>query len=74
MVVPRRDAVAAAYYAGAGFAIDRARGHRVWLLTTTRDAERRLELARALVHAPRYALLDERRYGDGLWLQVWAEP
>jgi mannosyltransferase len=74
VVLPRRDAVAAAYYAGPGYTIDRARGHRVWLLQTTHDAGRRLELARALVDPPRYALLDERRYGDGVWLQVWAEP
>jgi mannosyltransferase len=74
VVLPRRDAVAAAYYAGDGFAIERARGHRVWLLVTTPNAEQRLELGRALVRPPRYALLDERRYGEGLWLQVWAEP
>ena len=32
------------------------------------------QLARRLVRPPRYALLDDRRYGDGLWLQIWAEP
>ena len=50
------------------------RGHRVWLLLAVSDAERRLELARDLVRPPRYALLDERRYGDELWLQIWDEP
>jgi hypothetical protein len=38
------------------------------------DTGRRLQLARDLVGPPRYALRDERRYGDGLWLQVWEEP
>jgi hypothetical protein len=74
VVLPRRQAVAAAYYAGDGFTIDRPRGHRVWLLLAVDDAERRLRLARRLVRPPRYALLEERRYGERLWLQVWAEP
>ena len=74
VVLPERQRVAAAYYAGEGFAVDRPRGHRVWLLLAVSDEERRLQLARNLVRPPRYALLDERRYGDGLWLQIWAEP
>ncbi len=74
VVLPVRQRVAAAYYAGEGFAVDRPRGHRVWLLLAVSDAERRLQLARDLVRPPRYALRDERRYGDGLWLQLWEEP
>ncbi len=74
VVLPRRQRVAAAYYAGEGFAVDRPRGHRVWLLLAVNDPERRLQLARDLVRPPRYALLDERRYGDELWLQIWDEP
>ena len=74
VVLPERQRIAAAYYAGEGFAIERARGHRVWLLLAVGDADRRLRLARDLVRPPRYALLDERRYGDDLWLQIWDEP
>ncbi len=74
LVLPQRQSLAAAYYAGDGFTIDRPRGHRVWLLLAVGDADRRLTLARKRLHPPRYALLEERRFGDGLWLQVWAEP
>lgn len=74
IVLPTRQRVAAAYYAGEGYAIERPHGHKVWLLLADDDAGRRLQLARALVHPPRYALLEEREFGDGLWLQVWDEP
>ena len=74
LVLPQRQSLAAAYYAGDGFTIDRPRGHRVWLLLAVESADRRLRLARKRLHPPRYALLEERRFGDGLWLQVWAEP
>jgi hypothetical protein len=74
LVLPTRQRAAAGYYAGDGFVVDRARGHRVWLLIGETDAVRRLELARATVRPPRYALLEERRFGDRLWLQLWVEP
>ena len=74
IVLPERQQAAIAYYAGDGFTVDRPRGHRVWLLLALEGEERRLELARRLVRPPRYALLDDRRYGDDLWLQIWAEP
>jgi mannosyltransferase len=74
VVLPDRQRIAAAYYAGEGYVVDRPHGHMVWLLLAETDAERRLELGRRLVDPPRYALLEERRYGDRLWLQVWAEP
>ena len=74
IVLPTRQGVAAAYYAGEGFTVERPRGRRVWLLLAIDGEERRLRLGRKLVHPPRYALLEDRRYGDGLWLQVWAVP
>jgi uncharacterized membrane protein len=74
IVLPERQRVAAAHYAGDGFVVDRPRGHRVWLLLGEEDELRRLQLARARVGPPRYALLEERRFGDRLWLQLWVEP
>lgn len=74
LVLPRRQRAGAAYYAGEDFVGDRVRGRRVWLLLGETDALRRLELARGAVDPPRYALLEETRFGNRLWLQVWAEP
>ena len=74
IVVPARERVAADYYAGAGYTVDRPHGHKVWLLLAEDGATRRLRLARRLVRPPHYALLAERRYGNGLWLQIWSEP
>jgi hypothetical protein len=74
VVLPARQRVAADYYAGAGYGVTHPRGRRVWLLLAEDDGARRLRLGRKLVRPPRYALLEERRFGDRLWLQVWAVP
>ncbi len=74
IAVPDYQRVSLAYYAGPGFDASEPSGERVWLLVASPDADERLRLARGLVDPPQYALLEERQFGERLWLQVWEVP
>lgn len=74
IAVPDYQRVSLEYYAGSGFGASEPSGERVWLLVASPDADERLRLARGVVDPPQYALLEERQYGERLWLQVWQTP
>jgi len=71
VVAPARALSAFARYAGRDRGSLVARGPAVVVLVRADGAESALELARRAVSAPAYALRDERRLDDRLWLQRW---
>ena len=52
----------------------RARGAGAWVLVLAGGDDDPVELARAAVDTPRYALLVQRRLGDRLVVQRWVRP
>src|SRR5581483_8070323 len=71
VVAPPRALTAFARYAGPERGSLVARGPALVVLVRAADAEAALELARRAVRAPAYALRDERRLDERLWLQRW---
>jgi mannosyltransferase len=72
VVLPPRARAALAYYAPFVRVHDAARGDGAWLVVATAADPR--SLARTAVTTPRYALLDERQFGDDLVVQHWVRP
>jgi hypothetical protein len=74
IVVPERSLAALAHYAPYLRTSLYARGDGAWVAVAARDPESAIELGRNSVRTPRYALLRQFRYGDGLRLQHWVRP
>lgn len=73
VVWPRRAQAALAYYAPYLHLSQRALGSGAWAVirASPRDA---VEIGRASVATPRYALLDQRTFGARLVVQHWVRP
>ena len=74
VVTPERARPAFEYYAPDVRTSRVARGDAAWVLVPARSPEEAIELGRAVVPTPRYALRRQFRYGDGLRLQHWVRP
>ncbi len=74
VVVPERSRAAFAYYAPSVSVIRYSRGDGAWVAVVADTPARAIEAARPSVRTPRYALLRQFRYGDGLRLQHWVRP
>ena len=74
VVVPERSRAAFAYYAPTVSVIRYARGDGAWVAVVADTPARAIAAARPSVRTPRYALLRQFRYGDGLRLQHWVRP
>ena len=73
VVLPRRARPALEYYAADARLSLRARGDGAWVLYAG-DPGDALAAARRAVDTPRYALLDQRSFGDRLVVQHWVRP
>jgi mannosyltransferase len=73
VVLPDRARSAFAYYGPDTRLALRARGNGAWVLVAG-PADRALRAARTAVETPRYALLDQRSFGDELVAQHWVRP
>jgi len=73
VVVPERAGAALAYYAPTQRIHRQARGEGVWVFVGGARVSA-IERARRVVATPRYALLEERPFGDDLVLQHWTRP
>ena len=51
-----------------------ARGEGAWVAVVADTPADAIAAARPVVRTPRYALLRQFRYGDGLRLQHWVRP
>ena len=51
-----------------------ARGEGAWIAVVATTPAEAIAAARPVVRTPRYALLRQFRYGDGLRLQHWVRP
>ena len=74
VVVPDRSRAAFAYYAPDIQVIRFARNQGAWVAVVADTPSGAIAAARPLVSTPRYALLRQFRYGDGLRLQHWVRP
>ena len=73
VVVPERARAAFGYYAPQQGLSLRARGDGAWVVVGSAAADPR-RAARAVVETPRYALLEQRRFGEALVAQHWVRP
>ncbi len=73
VVLPGRARAAFAYYEPDTRLALRARGGGAWLVVAG-DADDALRTARTAVDTPRYALLDQRTFGNELVVQHWVRP
>lgn len=74
VVLPEGSRAAFAYYAPYVATIRFARGDGAWIAVRSSTAESAIDASRAAVVTPRYALLRQFRYGEGLRLQHWVRP
>jgi 4-amino-4-deoxy-L-arabinose transferase-like glycosyltransferase len=74
VVVPDRSRAAFAYYAPDVQVIRFARNQGAWVAVVAHTPSGAIAAARPVVSTPRYALLRQFRYGDGLRLQHWVRP
>jgi mannosyltransferase len=74
VVLPDRSRAAFAYYAPYTRTTVYARGDGAWIAVAANDPASAIALARHAVRTPRYALLRQFRYSDGLRLQHWVRP
>lgn len=73
VVVPERARAALVYYAPNERIHRQARGDGAWVFVGGPRGSA-IERARRVVATPRYALLEERSFGDDLVLQHWTRP
>jgi uncharacterized membrane protein len=74
VVVPARAEAAVAYYAPGLRTWRRASGAGAWVLVQAGSDAEAITRARMVVTTPRYALAEQRSYGDDLRLQHWVHP
>jgi len=74
VVVPDRSRAAFAYYAPDVQVIRFARNQGAWVAVVANTPTGAIAAARPVVSTPRYALLRQFRYGNGLRLQHWVRP
>ncbi len=74
VVVPERSRAAFAYYAPYVPVIAQVRGSGAWVAVVADTPRGAIAAARPIVSTPRYALLRQFAYGDGLRLQHWVRP
>ena len=74
VVVPDGARAAFAYYAPDVRVIRFVRGEGAWVAVVADTPAGAIATARPIVQTPRYALLRQFRYGDGLRLQHWVRP
>ena len=74
VVLPARSRAAFAYYAPYTRTSLYARGDGAWVAVAADDPQSAIAVGREAVRTPRYALLRQFRYGDGLRLQHWVRP
>ena len=74
VVVPDRSRAAFAYYAPDVQVIRFARNQGAWVAVVADTPSGAIAAARPAVSTPRYALLRQFRYGNGLRLQHWVRP
>jgi mannosyltransferase len=74
VVLPERSRAAFAYYAPYTRTSLYARGDGAWVAVAADTPPSAIALGREAVRTPRYALLRQFRYGDGLRLQHWVRP
>ncbi|MSO96173.1 MAG: hypothetical protein EXQ81_10365 [Thermoleophilia bacterium] len=74
VVVPEESRAAFAYYAPYVTTIRFARGEGAWVAVRADTSDRAIDASRPYVSTPRYALLRQFKYGDGLRLQHWVRP
>lgn len=74
VVLPARSRAAFSYYARYTRTSRYARGDGAWVAVAAGDPRSAIAEARTAVRTPRYALLRQFRYGDGLRLQHWVRP
>jgi hypothetical protein len=74
VVVPERARPAFGYYAPGVPTRSRAIGEGAWVLVQAADDVEAIRLARTAVGTPRYALAEQRAYGDDLRVQHWVRP
>jgi mannosyltransferase len=74
VVIPPGGRDAFTYYAPYVPVIRYARGEGAWIAVVADTPSAAVAAARPLVRTPRYALLRQFRYGDGLRLQHWVRP
>ena len=74
VVVPDGARAVFAYYAPDVQVIRFARGEGAWIAVAADTPSGAIAAARPVVQTPRYALLRQFRYGEGLRLQHWVRP
>jgi len=74
VVIPPGSRDVFAYYAPYVPVIGYARGSGAWVAVSAATPAAAITAARPFVRTPRYALLRQFRYGDGLRLQHWVRP
>ena len=74
VILPEGSSAAFAYYAPYLPTMRFARGDGAWIAVRAATPEAAIEASRPYVVTPRYALLRQFRYGDGLRLQHWVRP
>ena len=74
VVVPARARAVVAYYAPYLPLIGHVRGSGGWVAVVADTPDGAIAAARPVVRTPRYALLRQFAYGDGLRLQHWVRP
>ncbi len=74
VVVPARARAVVAYYAPYLPLISQVRGSGGWVAVVADTPNGAIAAARPVVHTPRYALLRQFAYGNGLRLQHWVRP
>ena len=74
VVLPEGSRAAFVYYAPSLATIRFARGDGAWVAVRASSADEAIEASRSAVPTPRYALLRQFRYGEGLRLQHWVRP
>lgn len=74
VVVPERSRAAFAFYAPDAHTSLTARGDGAWVAVAASDPAVAIAIGREAVQTPRYALLRQFRYGNGLRLQHWVRP
>ena len=74
VVVPERARAVVAYYAPDLPLVGHVRGSGGWVAVVTDTPDGAIAAARPVVTTPRYALLRQFAYGDGLRLQHWVRP
>ena len=74
VLVPPSSRDVFAYYAPYVPVVRYARGDGAWIAVVAPTPAGAITAARPFVRTPRYALLRQFRYGDGLRLQHWVRP